>query len=328
MPCCRASATTFSKKSSSTHLRGRVRREADDHHLGLRDELADRALGLGEEVHARRHAHRADVGAGDDRAVDVDRVARVGHQHRVAAVERGEHQVREAFLGADGDDRLAVHVEVHVPAALVPLADGAAQARDALRDRVAVGVLALRHLHQLVDDVAAAWARRGCPCDRSMMSSPARRAAIFSSLVMLKTYGGRRLMRENSGTMGFEVSFRFMSDAAVQNDYDSSECCTQGWSEALKIERDAADGRNAFTGYGEGYVEVNRTRHHASLVVSAERVVTDWPAASRRRAFGGPPRGDHRAGARDRAARHGRRRSASPSPRCLAPLYRRASASR
>ena len=35
-----------------------------------------------------------------------------------------------------------------------------------------------------------------------------------------------------------------------------------------------------FTGYGEGYVEVNRTRHASSIVVSAERVVTDWPAQS------------------------------------------------
>jgi uncharacterized protein len=48
----------------------------------------------------------------------------------------------------------------------------------------------------------------------------------------------------------------------------------------MKIARDEAEGRNAFTGYGEGYVEVNRTRHHASLVVGAERIVTDWPATS------------------------------------------------
>ena len=32
----------------------------------------------------------------------------------------------------------------------------------------------------------------------SMMSSPRRRAAIFSSPVMLNTYGGRRLMRGKS----------------------------------------------------------------------------------------------------------------------------------
>jgi uncharacterized protein len=48
----------------------------------------------------------------------------------------------------------------------------------------------------------------------------------------------------------------------------------------VKIERDEAPGRNTFTGYGEGYVEVNRTRHCASLVVAGDRLVTDWPAAS------------------------------------------------
>ena len=48
----------------------------------------------------------------------------------------------------------------------------------------------------------------------------------------------------------------------------------------MKFERDEAQGRNTFTGYGEGYVEVNRRRYVASLVVSAERIVTDWPAAS------------------------------------------------
>ena len=48
----------------------------------------------------------------------------------------------------------------------------------------------------------------------------------------------------------------------------------------MKFEREQAEGKNSFTGYGEGYVEVNRARHTASLVVSAERLVTDWPVAS------------------------------------------------
>jgi uncharacterized protein len=48
----------------------------------------------------------------------------------------------------------------------------------------------------------------------------------------------------------------------------------------MKIEREQSEGRNAFTGYGEGYVEVNGTRYRESLVVSADRVVTDWPARS------------------------------------------------
>jgi uncharacterized protein len=48
----------------------------------------------------------------------------------------------------------------------------------------------------------------------------------------------------------------------------------------LKFEREQAQGRNLFTGYGAGYVEVNRTRHVSSLVVNGERLVTDWPVGS------------------------------------------------
>jgi uncharacterized protein len=48
----------------------------------------------------------------------------------------------------------------------------------------------------------------------------------------------------------------------------------------LKFEREAAEGRNTFTGYGPGYVEVNGRRHGASLVVSGDQLITDWPATS------------------------------------------------
>ncbi len=48
----------------------------------------------------------------------------------------------------------------------------------------------------------------------------------------------------------------------------------------MKIERETAEGKNLFTGYGDGYVEINRQRHTSSLVVSAERLITDWPVDS------------------------------------------------
>jgi uncharacterized protein len=47
----------------------------------------------------------------------------------------------------------------------------------------------------------------------------------------------------------------------------------------MKIERDVPDGRNTFTGYGEGYVEVNKVRHTTSVVVSEGGVVA-WAATS------------------------------------------------
>ena len=56
----------------------------------------------------------------------------------------------------------------------------------------------------------------------------------------------------------------------MQNDYDSS----------VKISRDSAEGRNAFTAYGEGWVEVNGVRHSSSLVVSGNRLEDNWPVAS------------------------------------------------
>lgn len=48
----------------------------------------------------------------------------------------------------------------------------------------------------------------------------------------------------------------------------------------MKFHREVADGKNSFTGYGEGYVEVNKARHASSLVVTGDRLVTDWPAAA------------------------------------------------
>jgi hypothetical protein len=141
---------------------------------------------LGEEIDARHQRHRADVGAGDHRAVDVDRVARVGHEHGVAAVQRGQHQVGQALLGADGDDGFRVRVDIDGVAVLVPLADGPAQARNALAGRVAVGVGPLRDLGELGHDVRGV-APSGLPMLMSMMSSPRRRAASLSSAVMLKT---------------------------------------------------------------------------------------------------------------------------------------------
>ena len=48
----------------------------------------------------------------------------------------------------------------------------------------------------------------------------------------------------------------------------------------MKIEREQAEGKNLFTGYGAGYVEINKKRYGASLVVSADRLVADWPIGS------------------------------------------------
>jgi len=45
----------------------------------------------------------------------------------------------------------------------------------------------------------------------------------------------------------------------------------------LKLHLDPATTKNTITGYGEGYVMVNRQRFERSLVVLPDRILLDWP---------------------------------------------------
>lgn len=45
----------------------------------------------------------------------------------------------------------------------------------------------------------------------------------------------------------------------------------------MKLHLDPATAKNAITGYGEGYVMVNRQKFERSLVVLPDRIITDWP---------------------------------------------------
>ena len=44
----------------------------------------------------------------------------------------------------------------------------------------------------------------------------------------------------------------------------------------MKLHLSKLSGINLFTGYGEGYVMVNRQRYAQNLVVLGDRIVTDW----------------------------------------------------
>ena len=50
-------------------------------------------------------------------------------------------------------------------------------------------------------------------------------------------------------------------------------------STPLKLHLTNISGINLFTGYGDGYVMVNRQRHEQNLVVLRDRVLTDWRPA-------------------------------------------------
>jgi hypothetical protein len=65
----------------------------------------------------RQPAHRdlAQVGTGEQRAVDVDRVAGARHDRGITVVEQDPHQVAEALLGADRVGDLELGVELDPP---------------------------------------------------------------------------------------------------------------------------------------------------------------------------------------------------------------------
>lgn len=44
----------------------------------------------------------------------------------------------------------------------------------------------------------------------------------------------------------------------------------------MKLHLDVGPGQNFVTGYGDGYVAVNQERYEENLVVTPERVISDW----------------------------------------------------
>ena len=112
-------------------LRSRIRREVDDQGLGTRRHARNEVFKLGKKFFRVHDGDAHHVRSRDHRPVDVDGVAGIRHQHRVARVEDGEAEVGDPLLGANGDDGLAVGVEIDVVARLVPVRDRPAQTRQA-----------------------------------------------------------------------------------------------------------------------------------------------------------------------------------------------------
>jgi uncharacterized protein len=48
----------------------------------------------------------------------------------------------------------------------------------------------------------------------------------------------------------------------------------------MKLHLTTAENQNLITGYGAGYVEVNRQRHNASLIVLPQQLILDWKVAT------------------------------------------------
>ncbi|MNV55942.1 hypothetical protein D3C71_1482020 [compost metagenome] len=104
-------------------LRRRVRRESEDHHFRFWIAFTNCAFEFVEKVDALHQRDGANLRPGDHRAIDMDRVARVWHQHRVTVIQRRQHQVRQPFFRTDGHDGFAFWVDFYVIAILIPARD-------------------------------------------------------------------------------------------------------------------------------------------------------------------------------------------------------------
>ena len=82
----------------------------------------------------------------------MDRVTRVGNDYLVAWLDQRQHQVREAFFGADCRNRLGLGIDLDAVAARVPTRDFDAQIGNASRCRVAMISRIARGLDQFIDD--------------------------------------------------------------------------------------------------------------------------------------------------------------------------------
>ncbi len=101
-------------------------------------------------VVAEGDGHDAAAGEGD--GVHVDGIGGVADDDGVACGEEGEHEVGEAFLGADGGDDFAVGVEFDAVAAFVFEGDFAAEVVEADGDGVAVIAGVLGGLGEFLED--------------------------------------------------------------------------------------------------------------------------------------------------------------------------------
>lgn len=89
----------------------------------------------------------------------------------------------------------------------------------------------------------------------------------------------------------------------------------------MKIAIETVEGANRFTGYGDGYVDVNGSRHHANVAVGADTLLPGWSRGSLDALTEGDL--DAVAGMRPEIVLLGTgARFAFPSPALLAPLHR------
>jgi hypothetical protein len=120
--------------------------------------MLDRALhGREKRFDARRRGHvgrqMADRRARHDESVGMDGIARVRHQDHVAGAGDRLRQIGQTFFGAEGDDRLALGIEIDPKTAPVIGYMRPAQTLNALGHRIAMGARILHGFGELRHDM-------------------------------------------------------------------------------------------------------------------------------------------------------------------------------
>src|SRR5262245_1262701 len=100
-------------------FRSRVVREADDQHLWFLPSQPNRFFEMTEENLAGGQRNAAQVAAGENDRVLMDRISRARTKHYIAGIDGRPGKMRQTFLGADGDDRFRVRIEIDPIALLV-----------------------------------------------------------------------------------------------------------------------------------------------------------------------------------------------------------------
>ena len=134
-----------------------VVRKRDDHRARPRARALVRLAQVREHVLVGPHRDLHDRRAREHRREQMDRVARCGHERRVARLDQQPQQVREPFLRADRRDRLALGVERHPEPPRVQIADRLAQ----LGDPAARGVPVVARLRGSLRELRDGQLRRG-----------------------------------------------------------------------------------------------------------------------------------------------------------------------
>ncbi len=261
-------------------LGGGVPGKVEHQHLGPRPGVLDRLLQLAEEVDALHQRHVAHVGTGDDEAPGMDGIGGIGHQHRVTGTQAGERQVRESLLRADGNDGLGLGIEVHVVTRLVPVAHGTAQAGDAARHGVAVGILALGRLAQLVHDMLGRGLVGIAHTEVDDVLAPRPRFRL-QFVYDGEDIGGQPLDAAKLFHLGSGHELPLDRRASGKTGKVQEQCskfnCCHGSIPTMKFSADLIDSPYLITAYEAGRIRLGEETLEHNLLLMPERLREPWP---------------------------------------------------